>query len=101
MPSTGHQNCLDKSLKYGVPPSLLPLQFPLSGGDTEHFMAVQTLFPKGAILDIRDASKVNYFAPDKGRSLTCRVFIKADMVLFCLYKKFHIIYFQIFFYTVV
>ena len=51
-------------------------------------MAVQTSFLEGAILDIRNASKVNYFAADKGKSLNCRVFIKADMVLFCVYKKF-------------
>ena len=59
----------------------------MSGRDTEHLMAVQTSFPKGAILDTRDASKVN-FAADKGNSLMCRVFIKADMILFCVYVKF-------------
>ena len=64
-------------------------------------MAVQTSFPKGAILDIQDASKVNYFAADTGKSLICWIFIKADVVLSCMYVKFHIIYFQIIFYTVV
>ena len=64
-------------------------------------MAVQNLFPKSAILDIRDASKVNYFAADKGKSLICGVFIKAGMVLFCVYVKFYITYFQMIFYTVV
>ena len=63
-------------------------------------MAVQNSFPKSAILDIRDASKVNYFAADKGKSLICRFFIKAD-ILFCLYLEFHVIYFQVVFYTVV
>ena len=37
-------------------PPLLLQQANLSGGDTGHFMAVETLFPKGAILDMRDAS---------------------------------------------
>ena len=41
----------------------------------EHLMAVQTLFPKGTTLDIRDASKVKYFAADKCKSLICIVFI--------------------------
>ena len=35
---------------------LLLLQAELSGGDTEHLMAVETSFPKAAILDMRDAS---------------------------------------------
>ena len=88
-------------IKYGVPLSLLLLQAWLSGIDTEHLMAVQTSFLKGVILDIWDASKVNYFAADKGKTLICRVFIKADMVLFCVYVKSHIFYFQMIFYTVV
>ena len=67
----------------------------------EHLMAVQTLFPKGTTPDIRDASKVKYFAADKDKSLICWVFIKADIVFFCVYVKFHIIYFQISFYKVV
>ena len=29
-------------------------------------MAMQTSFPKGTILDMWEASKVNYFAADKG-----------------------------------
>ena len=37
-------------------PPLLPLHDYLSGADTEHLMAVKTLFPKDAILDIQDAS---------------------------------------------
>ena len=87
-------------IKYGVPLSLLLLQAWLSGIDTEHLMAVQTSFLKGVILDIWDASKVNYFAADKGKSLICKFFIKAD-ILFCLYLEFHVIYFQMVFYTVV
>ena len=38
-------------IKYGVPQSLLLLQAS-TDRDTEHLLAVQTLFPKGAILDI-------------------------------------------------
>ena len=72
----------------------------MSGGDTEHLVAVQTSFPKGAILDIWDTSKVNYFAADKGKSLICRVFIKPDMILLWVYVEFHMIYFQMIFYTV-
>ena len=64
-------------------------------------MAVQTPFPEGAIFDIRDVSKSNDFAADKNKSLIWRVFIKPDMVFFCVYVKFHIIYFQMIFYTVV
>ena len=44
--------------------------------------------------------KVNYFAADKCKSLTCRVFIKAETILVCLYAKFHKIYFQMIFYTI-
>ena len=77
------------------------LQVLLSGGDTERLMAVQTSFRKGAILDSRDASKAKYFAADKNKSLICRVFIKTDMALFCVYAKFLIIYFQMIFYTVI
>ena len=67
----------------------------------EHLMAVQTSSPKGAILDIRDACEVNYFAADKFKSLICRVFVKAEMILFCVYAEFHIICFHLIFYTVV
>ena len=65
------------------------------------FNGSANLFSKGAILDIWDAFKVNYFAVDKDKSLICRVFLKAGMVLFCMYVKFRIIYFQMVFYTVV
>ena len=51
-------------------------------------MAVQTSFPKSSILDIRYASKVNYFAADNGKSLIFGVFIKADMALSGEYVKF-------------
>ena len=44
--------------------------------------------------------KVNYFAADKSKSLICRVFMKIEMILFCVYAEFHIIYFQMVFYTV-
>ena len=46
-------------------PSLLLLQTQLSGGRTEHFMALQTSFPIGSIPDMCEASKVNYFAADR------------------------------------
>ena len=57
--------------------------------DTEHLKK----FQKGAILDIQDAFRVNYFAADKCKSLIGRVFTKADMILFCVYVEFHIMYF--------
>ena len=41
--------------------------------------------------------KVNYFAADKRKSLACRVFIKAEMILSCVYPEFHVIYFEMFF----
>ena len=44
--------------------------------------------------------KVNYFAADKGKSLICGAFIKSEMILSCMYAEFHIIYFQMIFYTV-
>ena len=42
-------------------PSLIVLS------DTEHLMAVQTSFPKAAILAFREGSKVNYFAADRSK----------------------------------
>ena len=47
---------------------------------------------------MRDAMlfNVNYFAADEGKSLICRVFIETDMILFCVYTEFRIIYFRIF-----
>ena len=44
--------------------------------------------------------KVNYFAADEGESLICRVFMKAEMVLLCVYAEFQLIYFQMISYTV-
>ena len=44
--------------------------------------------------------KVNYFGPDEGKNLICRVFIEAKMAFLCVYAEFHIIYFQMIFYTV-
>lgn len=49
-------------------------------------MAVESLFPEGAILDMQYASKVNYFGADNCKSFICRVFIEAEMVLFCVYE---------------
>ena len=63
---------------------LLLLQAELSGGDTEHLIELETSFPKGAMLDMLDVSYA-------------RVFIKADMILLCVYAKFRIIYFQMIF----
>ena len=40
------------------------------------------------MLDIPDASKVNYFTVENGKSLICEVFIKADMAHFGEYVKF-------------
>ena len=39
--------------------------------------------------------KVNYFAVDKGKSSTD--FIKAEMILLCMYPEFHIIHFEMLF----
>ena len=44
--------------------------------------------------------KVNHFATAKGKSLLCKIFIKAEMIRLHMYAKFHIIRFQIIFYTV-
>ena len=46
--------------------------------------------------------KVNYFAADKGKSLICRDFIGAEMILFYVNGDHHIIYeyFQVTFYRV-
>ena len=41
-----------------------------------------------------DVLKVNYYAADKGKSLTFRVFIEAKMSLLCMYTKFQIIFFK-------
>ena len=48
-------------------------------------MAVETSFPKDVILIWDVLLKVNYFAADKGKSLICRVFIEAKMIIFCAY----------------
>ena len=76
----------------------------MSVGDTEHLMAVETSFSKGAILDVWDASypmlQVNHFDADKDESLICRVFIKAEMILLFVYVELHTIYFGVIFYTV-
>ena len=45
----------------------------------ENVIVVETLFPKGVVLDMQDASyKLNKFAADTGKSLTCKVFVKAE-----------------------
>ena len=43
-------------IKYGVTQPLFLLQASLSGGNKEHLMAVKTLFSKGDILAMQDAS---------------------------------------------
>ena len=40
--------------------------------------------------------KVNYFAADKGKSLICRIFIKAEMILFCVYAELHMTQLRVF-----
>ena len=52
------------------------------------------IYLKGPILDMSDVLKVNYYAADKGKSLTFRVFIEAKMSLLCMYTKFQIIFFK-------
>ena len=44
--------------------------------------------------------KVNYFAADKGKWLTCTVFVKVKMIFLCAYVELQIIYFQMIFCTV-
>ena len=44
--------------------------------------------------------KANYFAADKGKSLTGSAFIKAEMILSCVYVELHVIYFQMIFNTI-
>ena len=34
--------------------------------------------------------KVNYFVVDNGKNVICGVFIKAEMILFCIYAEFHV-----------
>ena len=55
-------------------------------------MAVETIY--------KMIFKANYFAADKGKSLTGSAFIKAEMILSCVYVELHVIYFQMIFYTV-
>ena len=69
--------------------TLFLLQALLSDSDTEHLMAVETSIPKGAILDMLEASYIKLI--DEGKSLICRVFIEAEAILFCLYVEFHVI----------
>ena len=40
--------------------------------------------------------KVKYFAADSSKSLICRAFIKAKMILFCMYVEFCIMWLEIF-----
>ena len=44
--------------------------------------------------------KVNYFAAGKSKGLIIRSFIKAKMIVFCVYAVIHAIYFEMIFYTV-
>ena len=74
------------------------LQAYLSDGDPEYLMVVETC-GKGAILDMQDTSKANYFATGKEKNLICRVFIESKMILFCMYAGFLVIYSQIIFYS--
>ena len=34
--------------------------------------------------------KVNYFVVDNGKNVICGVFIKAEMILFCMCAEFHV-----------
>ena len=42
--------------------------------------------------------KVNYFAAGESKGLISISFIKAEMIVFCVYAVFHTIYFQMIFY---
>ena len=59
-------------------------------------MAVEILFPRGSILDMQDILKLNYFAENKGKCLIFRVFIKAEIILFCMCAEFPVIQLRIF-----
>ena len=72
----------------------------MSGGDTEHLMAVETSFFKSAVLMCDMILKVNYFAANKGKWLACTVFVKVKMIFLCVYVELQIIYFQMIFCTV-
>ena len=56
----------------------------LSGSDTEHLIVVETLLPKGSILDVQNEDK----------SLICRAFIEAERIPFSMYGEFCIISFD-------
>ena len=47
-------------------------------------MAVEISLPRGSILDKQDSIKLNYFAADEGECLIFRVFIEAEIILFCV-----------------
>ena len=49
-----------------------------------HFLA-------NALLICKMPFEVNYVAADADKSLICRIFIEAEMILFCVYVEFHII----------
>ena len=67
----------------------------MPGGHTAHLIEVANSLPEGAVLDM--CVKLNYFAADKGKSLISRFFIKAEMILFCVYAVFRIIYLKMIF----
>ena len=70
---------------------LFPQQVLLSDSDTEHWIALETYIPKGAILICKMLLIVNYFAVDEVKNLICRVLIEAEAILFCVYAESRVI----------
>ena len=56
----------------------------LCGSDTEHLIVMETLLPKGSILDVLNEDK----------SLISRVFIESERIPFSMYAEFCIITFD-------
>ena len=66
---------------------------------TAHPNEVETLFSKSAVLDMWDKLNWTTLMLIKVKVWLLDFFIKAEMILLCMYM-FHIIYFQIIFYTI-
>ena len=58
--------------------TIVPTAGFISGGDTEHLIVVETLLPKGSILDVQNEDKI----------LVRRVFIEAERIPFSMYAEF-------------
>ena len=67
---------------------------------TAHPNEVETLFSKSAVLDMWDKLNWTTLMLINVKVWLLDFFIKAEMILLCMYMMFHIIYFQIIFYTI-